>query len=206
MQQTSKSPTTTSCQRRLLIATVGALLAAGPLAAGESRWYLEGKLGQASVEADFGPPLFGWTVDATESAAAVEVGYTLHRYLGIQAGYRDLGHYQALPSLCPEGDVCPLAQVIFIPADAEISGVSLSAVPRWPVSERFSLYGKLGVLAWDADLSQVLPGDPDESFSGHDLLAGIGAQYTLPKGFGLLLEYERSDILDGVSLGASWRF
>lgn len=206
MLQTSKSPTTTSWPRRLLMITVGALLAAGPLAAGESRWYVEGKLGQANVRADFGPPLFGWTVDANDAAAAVEVGYTVHRYLGIQAGYRDLGHYEGLPSPCLEGQVCPLAQVVFNPAEAAISGFSLSAVPRWPVSERFSVYGKLGVLEWDADLSPQLSGFPAVGFSGRDLLAGIGAQYTFPKGLGVLLEYESSDFLDGVSLGASWRF
>lgn len=186
--------------------TVLALLVASPLAAGESRWYVEGKLGQASVEADFGPRFLGWTVDATDTAAAVEVGYLLHRYLGVQAGYRDLGRYEGLPVPCPLDQECPLALVLLIPADAEITGVSLAAVPRWPVSDRFSVFGKLGVLDWDADFSPRLEDLPLTGYSGRDLLAGVGAKYTFPRGFGLLLEYETTDLVDGVNLGASWRF
>lgn len=190
--------------RRLSQVTVITLLVVSPLAAGDSPWYLQGKLGQASVQTDFDAADLGFTFDSTESASTVEVGYSLHRFFDVQAGYRDLGRFDGIPTPCPDGQACPL--ILTIPVQADVSALSLAAVPRWPVNERFSVFGKLGVLDWDADLSPTFSGPTFESFSGRDLLAGVGAQYVFPKGFGVLLEYETSDLADDVSLGASWRF
>ncbi len=201
-------------QRWIPVVVVGAFLAASSPAAGDSRWYLAGKLGQASVEENFGPPVLGWRVDGDDSAASIEVGYALHRYLGIQAGYHDLGAYEGRPRPCPPGEDCPRtliapppALVPAYPVDAEFTGFSLSAVPRWPVTERFSVYGKLGVLDWEGKLSPALDVPQRvERPSDQDLLAGIGAEYAFPNRLGVLVEYETSDLFDTVSLGASWRF
>ncbi len=200
-----------------LVIVTALLGGAGPAAAGDSRWSLTGKVGQASVEQDFGPPVLGWRVDDEDASAGFEVGYTLHRFFGLRAGYHDLGAYPGEPRPCPPGEVCPLplsliqsatrSQIVpTFPVESEFTGWSLSAIPRWPVTERVTVYGKLGVLGWRGTLSRAFDGQEVEEPSDRELLAGLGAEYVFPRGFGVLVEYESSDLLNAVSVGASWHF
>ena len=187
-----------------------AFLSVSPAAAGDSPWTIAAKVGQASVEGDFGPALSAWRVDDDDTAAAIEVGYRLHRFFGLQAGYHDLGSYAAIDLPCPPETICPLPFeqpriVPDTPTGADFTGVSLAAVPRWPVTERFSVYAKAGVLAWESDLAWPVAPQGDEP-SGEDLIGGVGALYAFPSGVGLQLEAETTDLYDQVSLGSSWRF
>ena len=116
------------------------------------------------------------------------MGYRINRYVAVQAGYRDLGSYGGSRVPCREGDICPLVLLIpETPVVADITGWSLTAVPRWPIGERLSVFGKVGLFEWDADLSQRFGGGHVESFSEQDLLTGIGVQYAFSKGLGLQL-------------------
>ena len=167
-------------------------------------------------------------MDDDDTAGGVELGYLVHRLLGVQAGYHDLGTYTGSNRLCPEGQICPLIQLpdvqlpgfgfgdgiglpelgLFAPVEAQFTGVSLAAIPRWPVTERFALYGKLGILDWEGEISTSSVFGPLtlERPSGQDFLGGVGALYAFPSGFGLQLEAETTDLYDQVSLGSSWRF
>jgi OOP family OmpA-OmpF porin len=176
---------------------------AAPVAGDPPPWYVVAKLGQASLEAHIGSPLRGWAVDGTETAASVEVGYRLHRNLSVQAGYHDLGSFTGYPRPCPEGYVCP---AVYHLADASFSGLSLAAVPRLPVTERFSVHGKIGVLEWDSDVATPVTGEHVPEPSGTELQAGAGVQLVVSKGFGVVLDYEVSDLGSRVSAGAGWRF
>ncbi len=83
----------------------------------------------------------------------------------------------------------------------------MTAIPSWPVNDRLSLFGKVGVLDWDSDVVESFDGRRVDSFSDLELLAGVGLRYALPSGFGASAEYQRVDLgLDSISLGASWRF
>jgi OmpA-like transmembrane domain len=85
--------------------------------------------------------------------------------------------------------------------------VSLAAVPRWPINERLSLYGKVGVFHWDADLDVAFNGVQVGGISEEELLAAVGAHYGWPSGFGVLLEYEVvTDLFDSANLGITWHF
>ncbi len=172
--------------------------------AGESRWYLEGRIGQANLDAELGAPFTGIRIDDEVTSAGIEIGYMINRYFSVQAGYRQLGNAPALPPPCI---FCELDERLIIPFEAEVSGLSLAAVPRWPVSERFSLYGKLGIFHSDTDVEVAFSGDTVGSLSDEELLTAIGAHYELPSGFGVLLEYEVvPDLFDGANLGFSWNF
>jgi hypothetical protein len=78
---------------------------------------------------------------------------------------------------------------------------------RWrKVSERFALFAKAGVLFWDASVSARSFGRI-ETFSGEDLLAGVGARYSFPRGLGLLIEHERVGLdVRSTTVGVRWRF
>lgn len=198
------SPTKKQTSLGIVLIAISICLTASRASAGESRWYVEGKVGQANLEAEIDPRFAGLRVDDEVTSAGIEIGYSINRHLSVQAGYRHLG---SSPALRPPCEVCTFQERLFIPLEAEISGVSLAAVPRWPIDDRFSLYGKLGVFHWDAEVSTAFDGDHIASETGEELLAAVGAHYGFPSGFGVLLEYEVvSDLFDGANLGFSWRF
>lgn len=207
---------------RTLLVVVFSLLGAGPLAAGESPWYVNTKLGQGSLSADFGRP-FPIHFEGHDETGDVEFGYLLHRHLAVQAGYHDLGEYQgfgggcvdpevlciARAPLCVEGATDPFCLGLAIgPMTADASGVSLSFLPRWPLfDDRLTVFGKLGVIDWDVDVTGSFGVTLSERFSDRDLLSGLGVQYFFRKGLGVLVEYQRLNFgHDSTSVGASWRF
>jgi hypothetical protein len=114
--------------------------------------------------------------------------------------------------VCVEGASDPpcVFPVVATPMRAEITGLSLAAVPRFPFTERFSVYGKVGIIDWDADVSENYPDFPNralDSYSDRDLLTAVGLQYTFPIGIGVLAEYQELDFnVSSTSLGASYRF
>ncbi len=206
-------------------AVVCLLLGAAELAAGDSRWSLKTRIGEAELDATFGNR---WrkSFDGDHEATSVEVAYALNRFLALQAGYHDLGEYTGFGppctedvevciqtagevplALCTEGATDPICGFAAVPLDAEVSGWSLSVVPRWPFNDRFSVYGKLGVIDWGSDVSGLFGTRSTESYSGTDLLTGVGLEYSFPGGFGVLAEYQDLDLgVASTSLGASWRF
>lgn len=213
---------------RTVTVLTGLVLFGVQLWADESPWYVAARLGDAAVDARLGSR--GWRIDDENTATAVEVGYTINRHLAVEVGYQDLGRHAGFVSACPPGaDVCiqRLASLglcvegfdctqVFESLEAEVDGVSLALLPIWPISERFSLRGKAGLIAWDADVSvergaittsasRLTPNG--ELFSSRDLLAGVGAHYSFPSGLGLLLMHETFDLeARTTSLGVSWRF
>ena len=209
-------------------ALVAAVLVGGgdPLAADDKGWQVDLKLGRSSLESSFGGRHSKWFDDQADASSA-EVGYFFNRYLGIEAGYHDLGSFAGAGSPCPdEVDVCieslaaqphtlcvegaPCVEVL-APIEAEVTGWSVAVVPRWPFTGRFSAFAKVGAIAWDTDLSSELAvtarGRQFESFSSTDLLAGIGLSYRFGSGLGAVAEHRRLDLdLASTSLGLSWRF
>lgn len=190
------------------------LLIAGPLGADATGWYVELRHGPTSLDANLGSGLLqGRFVNDEADASSAEVGYRLNKYLGLQAGYHDLGTYQgrsAGPACPQDARDCPLILESF-PFEADFSGWSLAAVPAWPWNDRFALYGKLGALAWEGDLDNFAPAPlrlwVSERYSGTDLLTAVGARYRFAGGFGVLVEHQQLDLdLESTSLGVSWKF
>lgn len=184
-------------------------LAAGPplFAAGDGPWSVTLKAGQASVDEHFGDGFFGWRADDEETSFGVAVGYTPSRYFGFEAAFHDLGTYRGLPDLC---EVCTTLEtdllVAIHPADVSFTGFSLAVLPTWPLTERFAVYGKLGVFDWRGDTTPLYEGQSLDDPSDTDLLTGVGARFTSPSGLGVQIEYETTELHENLSLGASWTF
>ena len=196
------------------------VLGGGQLRAGESPWYVAARFGEGSAEARFGVRHPKW-IDDRDDSSAVDLGYELNRYLAVEAGYLDLGTHRGWGSVCRQTDEACIERLITLglcvdgsdcsaellaAQEAELTGLSLALVPRWPLGERFALRGKLGLIAWDSDVVALGFG-VTERFSGEEILAGVGLEYSLPGGLGILLEHDELDLdASSTSLGLSWRF
>ncbi len=103
-----------------------------------------------------------------------------HRYLAIEGGYVNPGD----------------------PTEAEdVDGVHAALVPMFPICEKLTLFGKVGVLI----------GTNSDS-TDEELTYGFGATYdlpdSLPKGLGIRAEWERFDesAIDTFTIGPYFQF
>ncbi|MGM0982551.1 MAG: outer membrane beta-barrel protein [Pseudomonadota bacterium] len=106
------------------------------------------------------------------------------------------------------------------PGNAELSaeGFGFALVGKLPIQNGFSVHGKLGMIAWDADLKDnYFDGTARTSDAygedGTDPFYGIGAEYEINQ-LMMRAEYERYDIsesgedfeIDLVSASLGYRF
>jgi hypothetical protein len=213
------SPQQAQFRLRIVLLMALLVLGGGRLWAGESSWYVTARFGASSAETDLGARNTK-QIDDEAGAAAVEIGYEVNRYLAVEAGYQNLGSHAgrgvpclqtddrclerlATLGLCAQGFDCT---EVLTALDADFSGLSLALVPSWPVNDRFSLQGKVGLISWDGDVTAPVFGTT-ERFSGEDLLAGLGVEYSFPSGLGILAQHEELDLdVGATSLGIRWRF
>jgi len=114
-------------------------------------------------------------------------GYKVMPNLAIEAAYIDFGEYSTIHQFENTAED---------PA-FEAKGLSLSAVGIIPVNERINLFGKVGVLHWEQDVSD--PNHPERGTNhneGTDLALGLGAEIKLSKNVSLRAEAEHFDDID----------
>ena len=157
---------------RLIHATVAAIsltagLAAAPAMAADNGFYAGGGIGYYQLDAGG-----GW--DGGDFAWKLLVGYDFMKYFGVEIEYIDGGS----------------------PEDFGVSvssdGWNFSAVGRYPFNESFNVFGKLGAMAWNADVGQGFGSD-----SGTDFSWGLGAGWNIAEHFELRGEYQGLDVADG---------
>jgi len=139
------------------------------------KWYAGAMLGKA-VYKD------ACDDDDDDTAWSAFIGYAFNENFALEGGYVDLG---AIDSLV--GD-CERQQDIV--ADPSADGISLAAVVRAPIGQKFSIYGKGGAFAWnmDRDAAGGLPAASDDGISP---LLGVGLGYSFTERFEGRLEYDR---------------
>ncbi len=197
----------------------------------DPHWYLEGQFGTAALDTRLGVSRFKF-FDDDSSVAGIEVGYSFGEHFALQGGYHDLGSYLGDGALCPDrSEVCiePLVRAfggIFIDLDdaalqrcadvgcdfvavaltAESTAWSLAAMPRLPLSERLAVRGRVGVMVWETEISAGFGLGRFDSFSGEDLVAGVGLEIGLVDRLEAIVEYRTTDFdLDLVTGGVVWR-
>ena len=155
-------------------------------------FYAGASLGEASVEVD------DVGFDGSDTSFKVFGGYTFNQYVALEAAYFDGGS----------------AEERFGPGvvGVELSGLNASVVGRLPVSEAFTLFGKLGFTSYDAEVSARLNGQTlvSEDGSDEDLSYGVGGEFGFSPTFGLRAEYEIVDASGAefniLSVGGFFRF
>ncbi len=136
----------------------------------------------------------------SDSTAGVRAGYMFNDMFGIEAGYLDLGKYDAA------GD--RPGNEINLNADAWV----LAGVVNWSVVDKVDLYGKLGVYHIDAESDSVIAGvtlnaNDDET----EAFGAIGAEYDMGN-VNVFFEISKADTdvseltIDVASLGVKYEF
>ena len=132
--------------------------------------------------------------DHEGSGYSFAVGYRLFSWLAIEGGYMDLGKVRHVISA--DGDQLGNPAHANLSLSAKSSGIAVSALGILPLSYRWEVYGRAGVMfatnRIDLFLSDNL-GDFAAQSSGSktNLLAGAGIAMSIAEVYGVRLEYQR---------------
>ncbi|HSO46106.1 MAG TPA: outer membrane beta-barrel protein [Rhodoferax sp.] len=138
-------------------------------------------------------------------------GYQYNKYLGVEAGYFDLGRFGFVANTDPAGTLS---------GDIKVKGINLDLVGTLPITERFSAFGRVGVTYADTDGAFFGTGavnvlDANPTARDTNLKVGLGVQYAFTEALSVRAEIERYRINDAVgnkgdidlaSVGLVYRF
>ena len=204
------------------LATFASLVSASVAAqAQEKGWYGGLNFGQSKAKIDDPRIIRGLlssgffttsiTDDDRDSGYKIFGGYQMNRHLALEAGYFDLGRFGFNATTQPLGSLT---------GEIKIRGANLDLVGMIPLTEKFSVFGRLGVARAEArdtftgsGLVRVLNPNPSKTDTNGKF--GLGLQYAFTESFGMRAEVERYRINDAVgnkgdidlaSLGLVYRF
>lgn len=176
-----------------LIAMLAATVAA-PAFAGD--FYVVGSVGQATMDLNkseidnsltsAGVTGLSSSLDKTDTAYKIQLGYQFNQNVAVEGGYIDLGKGKYSATFTGGTGT----------ANAKASGVNVAVLGILPINEAFSAFAKLGVI--DAkvktDVSATGPGGSASASASSTKLKttwGIGASYQFSKQVGVRVEYEQ---------------
>lgn len=180
------------------------------ISAGESRAHIDsGAIAQGLLGA--GLTTDSLSEDRRDTGYKAFVGFPFHPNWAIETGYFDLGRFGFTANTTPAGSLSGTARV---------RGFNLDLVGHLPITDRWSLLGRVGA-AYAQTRDQftgtgaVTVIDPSPSKRETNYKYGIGTQYAFTPALTLRLEAERyrindavghRDNVDLVSLGLVYRF
>jgi outer membrane protein with beta-barrel domain len=183
--------------KRLGLTVIAAFALAASMAAQadtQPGFYAGAGLGTTKIGAD---ELDNTGFDDSDTGFKIFGGYDFNQNFGVEVSYFDLGE----GSIEDAGDSASIG----------VSGLSASAVGRLPLSDMFSLYGKLGFASYDVDFDFNVAGfgSGSQSDSDSDMIYGVGGALNFGN-FGMRLEYEALNVDGGdinmISLSGLFRF
>lgn len=220
-----KKVSMTSIKRAALLACMAAAgaLASPALLAQDAGWYAGGNVGRSAATIDDGRirsglnnqglVVSGFSADDRDTGYKLFGGYQVNRYLGVEAGWFDLGSAGFAASTTPMGSLS---------GNIRMRGLSLDAVGTLPIGERFSLLGRIGMAhtrtrgSFGATGAVRMPyPSTSTSDSSTGLKLGVGAAWQLTNAWSVRAEVERLRIDDTVgnkghvdlmSVGLVYRF
>jgi OOP family OmpA-OmpF porin len=184
---------------------------AGTASAAEEGWYIVGFAGEASAqninqgELDQNViDVFGSVgldvVDATSSLDDSDTGfglvggYQVNPWFAAELAYVDLGDisYEANGTVTDGIDDFDAGVGI----DQSASGPVFSLLGIWPIGERFSVFGRVGIalMSVDADATVSIDGEAASDSVGTDrsnMVYGIGGEFSFNERFGVRLGWDR---------------
>ena len=195
--------------RKVLVAA--ALVLSGALAATQAsaQGFIGGSIGQSDIDDDITRGLINGnqSVDGKDSAWKIFGGYMFNRNFGLEAAYVDLGEVSYSGTFTDAFGTAPVTG-----GKVEVTGFNISAIGAYPVTERFSVFGKLGFFFWEAEASDTTGGQPFFAQDNDvDLSFGVGLGYNFTRNLGVRAEWELFDNISDadvslLSVGLLWRF
>ncbi|WP_299795124.1 OmpA family protein [uncultured Shewanella sp.] len=187
-------------------------------------WYLGGQFGLAKTDVSengldklyeqAGINASSTKVDDSGASYSLFLGYKFNQYISLEAGYTDLGDRSVeFSGQAIDLDAYyDLAENVY-PETAD--GFSLSVLGTYPISERFSVTGKLGYFDWEMDavtssLSDESDTLGDDSRSGSGVWLGAELGYQINHDLQAYVSYQHmpldADDVGVVSLGFRYWF
>jgi len=146
---------------QLIIAAAAATFAGGAMAADQG-FYVGGNVGASKADVSG-----AGEIKDTPTTWGVYGGYDFTRNFAVELGYQDLGKTKAAG------------------LESKNEAISVDLVGKYPVTERFDLYGKVGLAYMDRDLSGA---GYDESKSGTAAKVGFGGEFKATQNVGIRAE------------------
>jgi len=151
------------------------------------------------------------TADQSGTGFKAYVGYSFTPNISIEGGYFDLGKFTTNSTVSPTGTAN---------TELKYKGFNVDVVGSFPLGDKFSMFGRLGVIqtSQDATISStgsIVTLQPSASFDKTSWKAGIGADYVITGGLGVRAEFEVYNVPDGpdntanvglFSIGLLYRF
>jgi len=184
----------------LAAAGIAAILMALPHVRAEDtsggRWYVGGSLGAATgldlcTAVTPGFNTTPGTCDDSEFAAKVFGGYKFNKYLGAEGALVYLGTADA------SGTYLGVPTTV----DVYAGGLELAGVGTIPITDRFGVLGKAGVLFWGITSETGIGFDRDDN--GASLAIGAGLKYDITDHVGVRIEWERFWDVGNSTIGES---
>lgn len=202
-------------KRGLAAAVMVAALAGAGIApsaqAGQVGFYIGGQYGQGSRESrirDFDIYALqiydetGFTIDSgtssmddSDSGYGFIAGYRFTPHLAVEGGYLNLGSLKYRSRVNGSAQGVPSEGAFNV--DSETSGIAVSALGVWPLSYRWEVYGRAGVLFASNTASLFYADDVIGPASGEfsensiDALVGVGTSLNFLEIYDLRLEIQR---------------
>jgi OmpA-OmpF porin, OOP family len=191
-----------------LVGMTGSVLSPAALAQSSAQqgWYFGGSIGKSdideSVATDFPLITSGGPVDGKDTGWKLFGGFMFNRNFGVELAYVDLGKASY------SGVFGPLPVT---GGSVEVTGFNVAGIAAIPVTDAFSLFGKLGIYSWEAEAKDTTAGFPfSDTFDGNDLFFGAGISYSFTRNLSLRGEWERFKLddvdADLLSVGFVYRF
>jgi OOP family OmpA-OmpF porin len=197
-----------------------AITASAPASAQEEGWYAGGNIGATRAKIDdpritstlLGAGLASTITDRNrDNGYKLYGGYQFNRNFAVEGGYFDLGRFGFTANTVPAGS---------LNGNIRLKGLNLDGLGILPLSERFSVFGRLGVNYAQArdqfsTTGAVTMANLSPSKSQMNYKYGAGLMYAINDSLGVRLEAERYRVndavgnrghIDMVSLGLVYRF
>jgi OOP family OmpA-OmpF porin len=196
--------------RWVLVCGLGGIATVGVAQAQQLGFYVGGNYGLSEKDAEKEPfdvfasqiyDFVGYTarqsnskLDAKDNGYGFVAGYRFLPYFAVEGGYMELGNvaYRSKAS----GQFGTSASDLTLNFDSATSGIAVTALGILPISYRFEVYARAGILFSTTDFSIYVTDGIDElrdsfSESSTDYLAGVGAGFGFAEVYTARLEYDR---------------
>ncbi len=144
----------------------------------DNGFYVSAGIGSADLNDDFD----GLNVDSSSTAYRLIGGWQLNEHFAVEGGYHNFGDFEQRVDF----NGTPVT------ANLSADGFTLGVAGAWPVANRLSLTGRLGMFFWngEAEINNVTQATPaDKNF-----FFGVGAGYAVTDRFTVNADWSRYDL------------